>query len=268
MLLFFPEISRVKWPPPPNLAVGKIMEGMCTAYAKNETRSQYVSNKTWREQSRNIHEYVKGKHALFAKNILKFGIRFWISSHTHFRIFVRKFLVHLCTVYASSQKLAWPMFTHDYLLCSFGNSTPFVHRLQWSPSLRILLWWPMITNHLRAPNSLWPVLGQVRCLTCWPAEDLGGQTLGFRRSLAGMPVRCRCEFEAGQLHSHILGGMWEDVCSDCVAAVGSQWTNRCSQLWSQNCPVDTSWWGEITHFRAWPLRKTFAICFHLYNSRE
>ena len=53
-----------------NLAVHKIMEVMRSAYAKNGTRSQHVSNKTWRKRSWNIREYLKGKRASFAKNIL------------------------------------------------------------------------------------------------------------------------------------------------------------------------------------------------------
>ena len=44
------------------------MEVMRAAYAKHGTRSQLVSNKTWRKRSRNIREYVKGKRASFANN--------------------------------------------------------------------------------------------------------------------------------------------------------------------------------------------------------
>ena len=39
-----------------NPAVRKIMEAMRTASAKNRTRSQHVSNKTWRRRSQNIRE--------------------------------------------------------------------------------------------------------------------------------------------------------------------------------------------------------------------
>ena len=53
-----------------NLAVGKLMEAMCTAYAKSGTRSQHVSNKTWHKRSRKAREYVEGKRVSFAKNML------------------------------------------------------------------------------------------------------------------------------------------------------------------------------------------------------
>ena len=68
----------------------------------------------------------KGKRASFAHNISVFRWIVWqrcfwnapfILRHpfhfvgAHFRIFVRKFLVHLRTVYASPQKLARPLFS-------------------------------------------------------------------------------------------------------------------------------------------------------------
>ena len=80
------------------LAVRKIMEAVRTAYAKkkNGTQSRHVPNKTWRKWSRNMREYVQGKRAPFPL------VRI-------FEKFVRKFVVHLRTVYASSQKLAQPL---------------------------------------------------------------------------------------------------------------------------------------------------------------
>ena len=66
---------------------------------------------------------MKGKRASFATNISVFRCEsfdggkgafemrhsFLYFVGTHFRIFVRKFLVHLRTVYASLQKLARPL---------------------------------------------------------------------------------------------------------------------------------------------------------------
>ena len=67
-----------------NLAVRKIMEAMRTAYAKSGTRSQHVSN------------YTRGK--------LSISFR-WYT----FPNFLRKFIVHLRTVYAFPKKLAQPL---------------------------------------------------------------------------------------------------------------------------------------------------------------
>ena len=94
------------------------MEAMRTTYAK---KTGFGLN-TWRKRSRNIREYLKGKRVSFAKNILfrwiwkvllKWGIRhvsLFLFVTTHFWIFVRKFLVHLRTMYATPQKLARPLF--------------------------------------------------------------------------------------------------------------------------------------------------------------
>ena len=70
---------------------------------KNGTWSKHMSNKTWRKQSQNIHEYVKGKCTSSEKNILFhwmercFGNVAFVSLvlfiGTHFWIFVRKFLL-------------------------------------------------------------------------------------------------------------------------------------------------------------------------------
>ena len=76
-----------------NLAVRKIMEAMHTAYTKNGSRSQHISNRTWHTWSWNICKNVEVKRVSFAKNILllnrlmdsmvkvllKCGIRFSIS---------------------------------------------------------------------------------------------------------------------------------------------------------------------------------------------
>ena len=80
-----------------NLAARKIMEATHTEYAKkNATRSQQVSNKTW--------------NAAFVSLFLFVSTYFWI--------FVRKFLVHLRTVYAYPRKLARPLTTEVNKNCA------------------------------------------------------------------------------------------------------------------------------------------------------
>ena len=84
------------------------MEVMRTACVKSGTRSQHVSNYTWR-----IGTYCTRVCGYFAESERCFWTASFVSLFlfvgTHFRIFVRKFLVHLRTVYASPQKLARPL---------------------------------------------------------------------------------------------------------------------------------------------------------------
>ena len=82
-----------------------------TQKTKMGTRCQHVSNKTWSKRSQKIREYVKGKRRTFyfAESFDDAFISPFLFVGTHFWIFVRKFLDHLRTVYASPQKLARPL---------------------------------------------------------------------------------------------------------------------------------------------------------------
>ena len=93
-----------------NPAVRKIREVMRTAYAKRGIRSQHASNYTWGKRSRTAHEYCERKtrivceqhfsislnRLMVVKVLLKCAIRLSVRFvATHFRIFVRQFLVHM-----------------------------------------------------------------------------------------------------------------------------------------------------------------------------
>ena len=95
------------------------MEVMRTAYEKSWIQSQHVSwpNSTRDRQSRKTREYCESKRIVYEQHFKyreSFGGKgpfemrhsFLYFVGMHFRIFVRKFLVHLRTAYASPQKLA------------------------------------------------------------------------------------------------------------------------------------------------------------------
>ena len=95
---------------------------MRTAYAKSGTRSRHGSNYTWGKQSRKARKSCERKARTVCEQHFSISLNRLISCKgafevrhsflyfvgTHFRSFVRVFLVHLRTVYASPQKLARP----------------------------------------------------------------------------------------------------------------------------------------------------------------
>ena len=106
-----------------NLAVRKIIEAMRTAYAK---KRDSVSRHPKQNMTQTITEHTRVcekkarivcEEHFISLNLngafeMRHSFLYWLFFGTHFRIFVRKFLVHLRT--ASPQKLARPLHTIPY----------------------------------------------------------------------------------------------------------------------------------------------------------
>ena len=94
------------------------MEVMCTVYAKSGTQSKRVSNYTVSKRSRKARQHCERRAHIVTRTTFQYFAESFDGDEgaflnsflhfvgTHFRIFVRKFLVHSRTVYASPQKLA------------------------------------------------------------------------------------------------------------------------------------------------------------------
>ena len=120
-----------------DLAVRKIMEAMHTVYA--EKRDSVSTHEYFERKARIVCEHFISLNCLInlvLKVLLKCAIRLSTSSRWCAFPFVRKFLVHLCTVYASPQKLARP------LMC--------VYRMCLHACVCLLFVW-----HLTPAGALW-----------------------------------------------------------------------------------------------------------------